>query len=258
MSLGALALPAGGWASSGGVGPGSGGGSISPPLGGGSSRAIANHDGNATVSVSGDGVTLQTRASAMLRRGLSFSGSAPASLAGEQIEIQRSGHETHWRWRNTVTTTIASDGSFAVVWRTDHIGRFAIRAVITPAIAAQNGGPAVAQSDAATRAQGATTSPPLTVIVYRPSRATEFGPGFYGRRTACGERLHRATIGLANRTLKCGTKVAIYYRGRTLTVPVIDRGPYANGADWDLTVATDHALGIDGTAEIGAVSLPAR
>ena len=50
--------------------------------------------------------------------------------------------------------------------------------------------------------------------------------------------------------------MAILYRGRTMVVPVIDRGPYANGADWDLTMATGHALGIDGTAQIGAVSLP--
>ncbi len=41
-------------------------------------------------------------------------------------------------------------------------------------------------------------------------------------------------------------------------VPVIDRGPYANGADWDLTVATGKALGITGTAQIDAVSLPTR
>ena len=64
-------------------------------------------------------------------------------------------------------------------------------------------------------------------------------------------------IGVANRTLRCGTDVAVYYNGRTLIVPVIDRGPYANGADWDLTEATGRALGIDGTAKIGAVSLPA-
>jgi rare lipoprotein A len=92
--------------------------------------------------------------------------------------------------------------------------------------------------------------------VYRPSRATEYGPGFYGKKTACGQRLRRGTIGLANRTLRCGESVAIYYQGRTLVVPVIDRGPYANGADWDLTVATGKALGIKGTAQIAAVSLP--
>ena len=37
---------------------------------------------------------------------------------------------------------------------------------------------------------------------------------------------------------------------------MIDRGPYANGADFDLTMATGRALGIGGTARIGAVSLP--
>jgi hypothetical protein len=37
---------------------------------------------------------------------------------------------------------------------------------------------------------------------------------------------------------------------------VIDRGPYANGADFDLTMATGRALGISGTSQIGAVSLP--
>ena len=41
-----------------------------------------------------------------------------------------------------------------------------------------------------------------------------------------------------------------------LIVPVIDRGPYANGADWDLTMATGQVLGMTGTASIGAVSLP--
>jgi len=39
---------------------------------------------------------------------------------------------------------------------------------------------------------------------------------------------------------------------------VIDRGPYANGADWDLTEATASRLGVTSTATIGAVSLPSR
>jgi rare lipoprotein A len=96
----------------------------------------------------------------------------------------------------------------------------------------------------------------VTTTVYRQSIATQYGPGFYGQRTACGRRLTKTTIGVANRTLKCGSPVAILYRGKTLIVPVIDRGPYANHADWDLTQATGQALGISGTATIGAVSLP--
>jgi rare lipoprotein A len=176
----------------------------------------------------------------MLRKAMTFSGTAPQSLAGDTLQIERSGHETNWTWASTVSTTIASDGSFAVSWTTNHIGQFSIRAIV---------------SSAATSAPAVTT-PSLTSTVYRPSLATQYGPGFYGHRTACGQKLKPGTIGLANRTLRCGEDVAIYYQGRTLVVPVIDRGPYANGADWDLTEATGKALGIAGTAQIGAVSLP--
>jgi rare lipoprotein A len=199
--------------------------------------------GNVMVSATGDGITLQTNASGILRKGLTFTGTAPTRLAGQTIEIQRSGHETNWTWANTVSATVGSDGTFSAVWQTNHIGQFAMRAMV---------------ATTSSSAEGASVTPSLTTTIYRPSRATEYGPGFYGKKTACGQRLGRATIGLANRTLRCGESVAVYYRGRTLVVPVIDRGPYANGADWDLTVATGKALGIKGTAQIAAVSLPTR
>ncbi|HYM46419.1 MAG TPA: septal ring lytic transglycosylase RlpA family protein [Solirubrobacteraceae bacterium] len=82
--------------------------------------------------------------------------------------------------------------------------------------------------------------------------ATWFGPGFYGQTTACGQKLTPAVVGVANRTLPCGTLVKITYHGHTLTVPVLDRGPYAsNGASWDLTAGAANALGVDGIARIG-------
>ena len=84
------------------------------------------------------------------------------------------------------------------------------------------------------------------------SIATWFGPGFYGQRTACGQVLTPAVIGVANRTLRCGTLVNFSYRGRRLIVPVIDRGPYANGADWDLTTEAARVLGIQDTVRIRA------
>jgi rare lipoprotein A (peptidoglycan hydrolase) len=80
----------------------------------------------------------------------------------------------------------------------------------------------------------------------------------YGSRTACGTMLTKSTIGVANKTLPCGIRVAIYYHGQTLTVPVIDHGPYIAGRDWDLTAATARVLGVDGVAVIDAVSLPSR
>jgi rare lipoprotein A (peptidoglycan hydrolase) len=82
--------------------------------------------------------------------------------------------------------------------------------------------------------------------------ATWFGPGFYGQQTACGQTLTPATVGVANRTLPCGTLVRVRYAGHVLTVPVLDRGPYSHiGADWDLTAGAARALGITETVRIG-------
>jgi rare lipoprotein A len=231
---GLFGLPSAAWASggNGGVGMGASGSSASS----GSTPSAAN---TGPVSASGNGITLDTSASTLLRDGLNFSGTT-SGAAGKTIEIERLGHQTNWQWTPTVSTTVASDGSFSVIWSTNHIGRFQIRAIITQAGSASS----------------ASAAPTLTVTVYRNSLATLYGPGFYGHRTACGTRLTRNTIGVASRTLRCGAKVAILYHGQTLIVPVIDRGPYANHADWDLTMATGKVLGVTGTSWIGAVSLP--
>lgn len=64
-----------------------------------------------------------------------------------------------------------------------------------------------------------------------------YGPGFYGRRTACGYALTTSLRGVAHRSLPCGTLVEFRNpaNGRTITVPVVDRGPYVDGRQWDLT-----------------------
>ncbi len=200
--------------------------------------------GNVTVTTSGNGITLSTSASAMLRGGLRFRGTAASNLAGDTIEIERSGHQTGWTWAPTVSATVGANGSFSAVWTTNHIGRFSIRAIVS----------------SRSLAQSAAVTPALTTTVYRPSLASWYGgPSLYGHHTACGKTLGPTTLGVANKTLKCGTRVAFYYHGRTLTVPVIDRGPYIPGRDWDLTAAAANALGVTaaGVARVGAVSLPA-
>jgi rare lipoprotein A (peptidoglycan hydrolase) len=80
------------------------------------------------------------------------------------------------------------------------------------------------------------------VYVYRPSQASWYGPGLYGNGLACGGRLGPGTLGVANRTLPCGTRVTLRYRGRSVTVPVIDRGPFHATREWDLTGATKARL----------------
>jgi rare lipoprotein A (peptidoglycan hydrolase) len=96
-------------------------------------------------------------------------------------------------------------------------------------------------------------SAPRPAAVHKTGVATWFGPGFYGQRTACGQTLTPAVVGVANRTLPCGTLVRVGYRGRRLIVPVIDRGPYGgNGADWDLTTEAARTLGIEDTVRVSA------
>jgi hypothetical protein len=81
--------------------------------------------------------------------------------------------------------------------------------------------------------------------------ATWFGPGFYGHATACGQKMTPRLVGVASRTLPCGTLVQVGYRGHLLTVPVLDRGPYGhNGAMWDLTWGAARALKITETVRI--------
>jgi rare lipoprotein A len=105
-------------------------------------------------------------------------------------------------------------------------------------------------------ASAPSTSPSTTSATakVRPTGiATWFGPGFYGKRTACGQTLTPGVVGVANRTLPCGTLVKVTYSSHTLTVPVLDRGPYSHiGADWDLTAGAAHALGISETVRIRA------
>lgn len=72
--------------------------------------------------------------------------------------------------------------------------------------------------------------------------ASYFGPGLFGQHTACGEILSHRLLGVAHRTLPCGSVVTLAYGDRFITVRVVDRGPYVHGRDFDLTWATAQAL----------------
>jgi rare lipoprotein A len=228
----------------------SGGGGLDPSGGsspGPTASPLAPAPATGVITASQSGFTITTRAVAVLRGTLHVAGQVPAADAGDTVEIERLGRETREQWARTASAAVGSDGTFTATWRVNHIGRFELRAVVVGASAA------AADSSASAPSQ----SPVLTITVYRPAVATIYGPGLYGNRTACGEKLTPHTLGVANRTLPCGTQVAILYHGRSITVPVIDRGPYANGADWDLTDATARRLGMAETETIDAVSLPA-
>jgi len=92
----------------------------------------------------------------------------------------------------------------------------------------------------------------------RSAGATWYGPGLYGRHTACGQTLRPNTIGVAHKTLPCGTAVKFLYRGRSIVARVIDRGPYSAGNSWDLTNGARLALGFEGANRVRyAIGRPA-
>lgn len=207
---------------------------------GGTEAGEAAPRGGHVATVSDGRFTLAARKDTVLGRTVHFRGEVPVENAGRTVAVRRYDAKSAI-WVAEATAVIADDGSFLARWRTDHIGRFRLRAHV--------------EDD---RAHAAVASPELALTVYKPARATWYGPGFYGRTTACGQRMTRSLVGVAHRTLRCGTKVAVFYKGRAMTVPVVDRGPYANGASWDLTYAAARTLGFKYTDTLGAVSLRKR
>ena len=66
--------------------------------------------------------------------------------------------------------------------------------------------------------------------------ASWYGPGFYGRTTANGERFRKGTLTAAHRTLPFGTKVRVtnLSNGRSVVVRINDRGPFKHHRVIDL------------------------
>jgi rare lipoprotein A len=155
-----------------------------------------------------------------------------AGGAGQVAVDVRSGKAA---WTPVGITSADSAGDFSIDWTPKQAGRFEVR--ITPLASASTA--------------EAVTLPKISV--YRKQKATWYGPGFYGNKTACGQRLRRSTIGVAHRTLPCGTKVEFFNDGKKVVVPVIDRGPFVRGVTWDLTLPAMKRLGSTSTIVLGAV-----
>jgi len=150
-----------------------------------------------------------------------------AGSAGRRIALQallRHG------WRTVATAMTSTHGRFRLTTRPSRLGSRMLRLRF---------------------AGDATASPAARRLgrlnVYRLAGASWYGGG---GGTACGEELTSSTLGVANKTLPCGTLVTLRYDGHTVRVPVIDRGPYVAGREFDLTEATKRALGFGDTGDV--------
>lgn len=89
--------------------------------------------------------------------------------------------------------------------------------------------------------------------------ASWYGPGFAGRKTACGERYEPSGMTAAHRTLPFGTavKVTNLDNDRSIVVRINDRGPYVHRRLIDLSQGAAKKLGVigTGTARVKVVAL---
>ncbi len=173
---------------------------------------------------------------ALLGNKVRFRGVVDSKFAGHKVVVQYVDPTTQ-AWTKQATTTVRPDGTFVARWKPRQIGQFRTRAIVRG------------------RARAASASPELPLNVFRPAVATWYGPGFYGKTTACGIELTEDLVGVAHRSLPCGTNVAVRYGSTTIVVPVVDRGPYGGEAKWDLTKGAADMLGFAETDQIGAITL---
>jgi rare lipoprotein A len=150
-----------------------------------------------------------------------------ADVAGQEVQLQALGAHG---WRTLAHTRTGANGRFRL--------RYLPRETTSEQVRLRFGGDA--EDLPAHRRLGALN-------VYRLAEASWYGGG---GELACGGELTSATMGVANKTLPCGTEVTLRYDGRTVRVAVIDRGPYVAGREFDLTEATKQALGFGGVGEV--------
>jgi len=127
-------------------------------------------------------------------------------------------------------------------------------ALVLAALLAMMAGAATGAKASTGGAASTTASAPGAELAFSPFRyagASWYGgPSMWGRQTACGRTLKPSTLGVAHKTLPCGTTVKFLYHGHVLVTQVIDRGPYVKGRAWDFTQAASEALGLEGVGRV--------
>jgi rare lipoprotein A len=89
-------------------------------------------------------------------------------------------------------------------------------------------------------------------VGFQAGKASWYGPGFHGRRTASGEIFNANAMTAAHKTLPFGTMVQVTSNatGRSVVVRINDRGPFVRGRIIDLSKASARALGVAGLSQV--------
>lgn len=172
-----------------------------------------------------------------VNRNVLMRGTLPGD-SGRRVVLQQIDTKTG-AWKNVASAKVRSTDRYLIRWRPRKLGPAKLRAVLQ-------------RKDG--RVHATRTAPTTSMNIFRAALATYYGPGFYGKQTACGQELTPLTLGVAHKTHPCGTLVAVNFNGRSVVVPVIDRGPFVSGVTWDLTEMTAYLLGFDGKQTIGVLT----
>jgi hypothetical protein len=203
------------------------------PTRSGSYRAVGAGGGTSAPKRVSVAAKLGGRASRHVHRGsrVRVRGRVAPGRAGRRVRLQvRSGRG----WKTVSRARTGRGGRFRASWKPVRAGSFRVRLRFT--------------GDRLNAAASRTLRG--KVRVYRPGQASYYGPGLYGNKLACGGTLTPGTLGVANKSLPCGTRVTFRHGRRSVTVPVIDRGPFSGSREWDLTTATKNRLGFGSTGVV--------
>jgi hypothetical protein len=191
----------------------------------GAYRAVGESGGVSAPKRVAVAAKLKSRATRHVHRGsrVRVSGRVAPGRGGRRVRLEL---RTGRGWKAVDRARTGAGGRFRATWRPPRTGSYRLRVRF--------------KGDRFNA--GAVRPVGGRVHVYRPSQASWYGPGLYGNALACGGTLSAGKLGVANKSLRCGTRVTLRYRGRSVTVPVIDRGPFSGSREWDLTAATKARL----------------
>lgn len=161
----------------------------------------------------------------MAGKSVRISGTVKPATDGQQVAVHVPGHDE--------VTKTGPGGKFSVSWAPGGPGDYKVQA-----------------GAEGTETTGGSDSKSLEVTVYRKAEASWYGPGLYGNGMACGGTLTPSTLGVAHKSLPCGTKLTLRYGGKSVEVEVVDRGPYVGNREFDLTAATRQRLGFPSTGTV--------
>jgi rare lipoprotein A len=191
-----------------------------PPSDGTAEDGLAPDEGRSSTKT-----TIRAKRHVMAGEAVKVSGRVWPAGDGAQVVVHLPGEDA--------VTRTGPSGRFGVSWKPNGPGDYRVRA-----------------STSGDETSAGSESEPQRVTAYREASASWYGPGLYGNGLACGGTLSPSTIGVAHRSMPCGTKLNLRYHGSTVRAKVIDRGPFSGSREFDLTAATKQRLGFPSTGMV--------